>query len=110
MSILDEIGHLNRVPFEDMYVPDVGSVIWFQADISVEKDGDGYHFVVQQIYTQHDAGEDNESFKPALKNTATQVAIEFELRTFLANDPHVYEQLCEAADREGLSHWLREAA
>lgn len=110
MSILDAIGQLDRVPFQDVHVPDLGMVVWFQADIQVEKLDDSYHFEVLQIYTQHDGGEGDDSFKPALKNTATQVALEFELRTFLTSDPDINEQLCEAADREGLSHWIREAA
>lgn len=110
MSILDAIGTLERVAFEEVYVPDLGTVIWFESDIQVETDCCDYVFLITKIYTQQIDGEGRESFLPALTETATQQAIELALRTYIDSDKGVYAGLCEMADEQGLRNWLTVAA
>lgn len=110
MSILDAIGALDRVTFEDVFVPDLGTIIWFEADIQVETDCCDYVFNVTKIYTQQIDGEGQEGFLPALTDSATQQAIELALRTYVESDKGVYEGLCEMADEQGLRNWLTVAA
>lgn len=110
MSISDAIGTLEHVAFEDVFVSDLGTVIWFHADIQVKTDCCDYVFLVTKIYTKQIDGEGQQSFLPALTHTATQQAIELALRTYIDSDKGVYDGLCEMADEQGLRNWLTVAA
>lgn len=106
----DSIGYLDRVSFEDIMIPDLGTMLWFEADFSVEADNGSYAFFAQQIYTQQASPEGTEGYFPIPTNTAAQVFLELELRCFLQSSQKVQEQLCELADGAGLEHWLHVAA
>ncbi len=109
MGILDAIGHLNKVPFEDTMIPDLGTMLWFQADFQVEADDDAYAFFAQQIYTQQPSPEGSDGYVPVPTNTAAQLVLELELRNFLQSSRDVYEYLSNLADEAGLRHWLHVA-
>lgn len=109
MGLLDAIGHLDRVSFEDTMVPDLGTMLWFEADFRVEADNGSYAFFVCQIYTQQASPEGDEGYFPAPTNTSAQIILELELRSFLEISQKVQEQLCELADAAGLRHWLHVA-
>ena len=64
MNRLDAIGHLERVAFEDIMVPDLGTILWCEADFQVEADEDAYAFFVRQIYTQQSCPEGTDGFSP----------------------------------------------
>jgi hypothetical protein len=110
MGILDAIGHLEQVPFEDMMIPDLGTVLWFRADFQVEADNGVYAFIVQKIYTQQPSPDGPDGYFPAPANTAAQIILERELRNFLQSSEEIYEQLSSLADAAGLDHWLHVAA
>lgn len=110
MGMPDAIGHLDRVSFEDTMIPDIGTMLWFEADFSVEADNGSYAFFVQQIYTQQVSPEGHEGYFPVPADTAAQIVLELELRSFLQSSERVQEQLCEMADAAGLEHWLHVAA
>ncbi|MEH6725026.1 MAG: hypothetical protein V7703_02630 [Hyphomicrobiales bacterium] len=110
MGILDAIGHLNKVPFEDMMIPDLGTVLWFQADFQVEAEDGAYAFFSQQIYTQQTSPEGADGYFPVPTNTAGQLILELELRNFVQSSELVYQQLSNLADEAGLKHWLDVAA
>ncbi|WP_306257838.1 hypothetical protein [Pararhizobium sp. IMCC21322] len=110
MGMPDAIGHLDRVSFEDTMVPDLGTMLWFEADFSVEADSGSYAFFVQRIYTQQASPEGAEGYFPVPTNTAAQIILELELRSYLETNQGVRELLCELADGAGLEHWLHVAA
>tara|TARA_R110000868_G_scaffold177787_1_gene416831 strand:- start:639 stop:971 length:333 start_codon:yes stop_codon:yes gene_type:complete len=110
MNRLDAIGHLERVAFEDIMVPDLGTILWCEADFQVEADEDAYAFFVRQIYTQQSCPEGTDGFFPARTDTAAQIVLELELRNFLESEPAIRQQLCELADAAGMAHWLHVAA
>lgn len=110
MGMLDAIGQLERVSFEDTMIPDLGTMLWFQADFSVEADDGSYAFFVQQIYTQQASPEGTEGYFTIPTNTAAQIVLELELYSFLQSSELVHEQLCELADEAGFKHWLHVAA
>lgn len=110
MGMLDAIGHLDRVPFEDTMIPDLGTMLWFEADFSVEADNGSYAFFVQKIYTQQVSPEGGDGYFLAPTNTSAQIILEQELRSYVQSSQRVQEQLCELADAAGLEHWLHVAA
>lgn len=110
MGILDAIGHLERISFEDTMIPDLGTMLWFQADIQVEAEEGSYAFFAQQIYTQQTSPEGSEGYFPAPINTSAQIILELELRNFVENSEQVYKLLCQLADEAGFAQWLHVAA
>ncbi len=108
-NLLDAIGNLQSVAFEEVYIPDMGSFQTFEADIQIEADGCDYVFSTLRIYT-HQPGKDGDGFFTAKLETATQQRIVLALKSFIENDRATYERLCELADAEGLRVHLMEAA
>lgn len=107
-NLLDAIGELERVDFEEVYIPDMGSFQTFEADVQVEADGCDYVFSALEIYT-HQTGPDGDGFFPAKMRTATQRRVVLALRLFIEGDAE-YDRLCELADAQGLQKFLMEAA
>jgi hypothetical protein len=107
-NLLDAIGSLSRVAFEEVYIPDMGSIQTFEADIQIEADGCDYVFRALRIYT-HQTGKDGDGFFTAKLDTSTQQRIALALKSFVEGDAQ-YERLCELADEEGLRAYLMEAA
>lgn len=110
MGMPDAIGHLDRVSFEDTMIPDLGTMLWFQADIQVEAEDGSYAFFAQRIYTQQISPDGSEGYFLVPTNTAAQIILELELRSFLQSSEPVYQRLSELADNAGLAHWLHVAA
>lgn len=108
MNILDAIGHLNRVAFEEVSVSGTGRIETFEADVQVEVDGDDYVFFASRIYTHQD-GPDGDGFYPARTETSVQQGVELALREYVQSTG-AYKRLCELADDEGLRSYLMEAA
>lgn len=108
MNILDAIGHLNRIAFEEVSVDGTGRIETFEVDVQIEVDGDDYVFLASRIYTHQDSL-DGDGFYPAQTETSVQQAIELALREYVQSKD-AYERLCELADDEGLRCYLMEAA
>lgn len=109
INTLDAIGSLERVSFEEVMVPDLGSIQTFEADIQVEADCGDYIFRVVRVYT-HQAGADGDGFFSAQLNGRLQIDTALALRTFVETDPSQIARLEELADEAGLRQMLREAA
>ncbi len=110
MGMLDAIGHLEKIPFEETLIPELGTILWFQADFQVEADDGSYAFTTLQIYTQQLSPEGFEGYFPALLHTALQSSLDLELRCFLQSDQAVHDRLSELADQAGMAYWLYTAA
>ena len=99
INTLDAIGSLERVSFEEVMVPDLGSIQTFEADIQVEADGDDYVFLASRIYTHQIDGEGEFDFLPAKTDTSVQLGIELAFREHVESNK-AYEFLCEQADED----------
>ena len=107
-NLLDAIGNLQSVAFEEVYIPDMGSIQTFEADIQIEADDCDYVFRALRIYT-HQPSKDGDGFFTAKLDTSTQQRVVLALKSFVEGDAE-YERLCELADGEGLRAYLMEAA
>lgn len=98
MSILDAIGHLDRIAFEEVSVSGTGRIETFEADVQIEADGEDYAFLASRIYTHQD-GPDGDDFYPAQTETSVQQGIELALREYVQSN-EAFEFLCGEADKD----------